>query len=130
MLKIQNMIVSVICICPLITGCAEKSKPRPTADYEMPQTVAYPAFRQNSTIVRQTNTDEKKVLIRLVRYLQDIDALISEAEIQAQADSRIRFDYQQLRFDLSAISHGIRTHIHLPNQSPRAIDAIPGQYGR
>ena len=86
--------------------------------------------KQNSTIVQRTNSNEKKVLIRLVRNLEELNALINEAEFRAQADSRIRFDYQQLRFDLSAISHGIRTHIRLPDQSPRFIDPIPGEYGR
>lgn len=87
-------------------------------------------IQKNSTIVQRTNSNEKMVLIRLARNLEELNALIDEAEFRAQADSRIRFDYRQLRFDLSAISHGIRTHIRLPDQSPRSIDPIPGEYGR
>ncbi|MDE0310041.1 MAG: RAQPRD family integrative conjugative element protein [Acidiferrobacterales bacterium] len=91
-----------------------------------PTTVA----KSNSSIVRQTNSNEKHVLTRVARYLEELNALIDEAEFHAQDDSRIRFDYQQLRLDLSAVTHGIRTHLLVPDYQPRAIEPIPGKYGR
>ena len=130
MLKIHHMLVSVICICLALGSCSEKRTTRTNGNQEPVQTLADTTIKRNSTIVRRTNSNEKRVLIRLVRNLEELNALIDEAEFRAQADSRIRFDYPQLRLDLSAISHGIRTHIHLPDQSPRSIEPIPGEYGR
>ena len=81
-------------------------------------------------IVARTNSSEKQVLIRLLRNLNELDALINEAEFSANPDARIRFDYRQLRSDFFSVSQGIQAHIQMPDYSPRTLKPISGNYGR
>lgn len=130
MLKISHKLALLICTCFLIGSCSKNQDSEPTAIRDAVQYPISKLAKINSSIVQQTNSNEKQVLIRVARYLEELNALIDEAEFHAHADSRIRFDYRQLRMDLSAVTQGIRTHIQLPNFLPRTIEPIPGKYGR
>ncbi len=130
MFKCGRMLAILIYVCFLLGSCFKNPNSEPTVIRDSTQYSENKLAKIDSSIVRQTNSNEKQVLIRVARYLEELNALIDEAEFHAQADSRIRFDYRQLRMDLSAVTQGIRTHIQLPNFLPRSIEPIPGDYGR
>ena len=120
----------ISCLCIMLEGCGAMRK---TDSVKQDNQVVIPTtaqFQPTPMIVQRTHSNEKQVLNRLARNLEELNALVNEAEHSAVADSRIRFDYQQLRNDLFAITHGIRTHIRLPDYSPRSVAPIPGDYGR
>ena len=81
-------------------------------------------------VVMRTNASEIQILARLARSMEELEALVREAEISADPDARIRFDYYQLRADLLSITQGIQAHIHTPVYTPRSLDPIAGNYGR
>ena len=130
MFKVGHILAVLICVCILLQSCSKNPNLEPDLIRDAIQIPSKKLVKLNSSIVQQTNSNETQALVRLARNLEELNALIDEAEFHAQADSRIRFDYRQLRLDLSAVTQGIRTHIRLPNFLPRSIDPIPGEYGR
>ena len=130
MLKIGHMLALLISVCFLLESCSKNQNLEPELIRDTIQTPSKKLVKLSPSIVQQTNSNEKQALIRLARYLEELNALIDEAEFHAQADARIRFDYRQLRSDLSAVTQGIHSHIQLPEFLPRSIDPIPGEYGR
>ena len=130
MLKIGHMLALLISVCFLLESCSKNQNLEPELIRDTIQTPSKKLVKLSPSIVQQTNSNEKQALIRLARYLEELNALIDEAEYHAQADARIRFDYRQLRSDLSAVTQGIHSHIQLPEFLPRSIDPIPGEYGR
>ena len=130
MLKVGHMLALLISVCFLLESCSKNQNLEPELIRDTIQTPSKKLVKLSPSIVQQTNSNEKQALIRLARYLEELNALIDEAEYHAQADARIRFDYRQLRSDLSAVTQGIHSHIQLPEFLPRSIDPIPGEYGR
>jgi len=130
MFKVGHMLALLISVCFLLESCSKNQKLEPELIRDTIQTPSKKLVKLSPSIVQQTNSNEKQTLIRLARYLEELNALIDEAEFHAQADARIRFDYRQLRSDLSAVTQGIHSHIQLPDFLPRSIDPIPGKYGR
>jgi len=130
MLKVGHMLALLISVCFLLESCSKNQNLEPELIRDTIQTPSKKLVKLSPSIVQQTNSNEKQALIRLARYLEELNALIDEAEYHAQADARIRFDYRQLRSDLSAVTQGIHSHIQLPDFLPRSIDPIPGKYGR
>ena len=129
-MKIGHMLALLISVCFLLESCSKNQNLEPELIRDTIQTPSKKLVKLSPSIVQQTNSNEKQALIRLARYLEELNALIDEAEYHAQADARIRFDYRQLRSDLSAVTQGIHSHIQLPEFLPRSIDPIPGEYGR
>ncbi len=81
-------------------------------------------------LIARTNDAEKKILTRLVHYLNELDTLADEAEFKSNPDARIHFDYRQLDLDLSSIIFGIQTYLRTPDYQPRTLKPMGGHYGR
>ena len=122
-------LASLLCLCCLQYSCAPKKEiPVHTPVTEFPL-IAH-VETEKPQIIAQTNSTELQVLIRLARGLEELETLIDEAQTNANPDSRIQFDYQQLRSDFFSIAQGIKSHVLIPNYLPRSLKPIAGQYGR
>jgi len=73
---------------------------------------------------------EREALARIVHELDALEALIRQAESQAEPDARIRFRYDWLRQDLSRMQQGIQEHIDAPRSEPRTFPPLRGDYRR
>lgn len=73
---------------------------------------------------------EREALARLVHELESLEPLISEASRAADADARIRFQYDWLRQDLATIRHGVEAHLEAPRAEPRPVPPLRGDYRR
>lgn len=78
----------------------------------------------------RSSSSELQLLARLAGAIEELEALIREAETSADPDARIRFDYYQLRTDILSILQGIQAHIRTPVYTPRTLKPIAGNYGR
>ncbi len=81
-------------------------------------------------VVTRSSSSELQILSRLAKAIEELEALIREAESSADPDARIRFDYYQLRSDMLSITQGIQAHVRTPVYMPRTLDPIVGNYGR
>ncbi len=128
-------VYSIFIKCAFVVGttlvlisCADKPK---QTEQEQSNTLMDAVIFDNdlhSSLVVRTNDAETQVLIRLVRHLEELGALVDEAQYKSNPDSRIHFDYRQLRTDLLSIGHGIRTHLRTPDYSPRTVMPVRGNY--
>ena len=73
---------------------------------------------------------EREALARLVHELESLEPLISEASRAADADARIRFQYDWLRQDLATVMRGIEAHLEAPHAEPRPVPPLRGDYRR
>ena len=73
---------------------------------------------------------ERDVLARLIHELEALAPLIDAASVQAESDTRIRFQYDWLRQDLTRIRTGIAEHINAPRAEPRKVPPLKGDYRR
>lgn len=73
---------------------------------------------------------EREVLARLAHELVTLEPLIREAEVQADHEARIRFQYDWLRQDLARVRMGIQKHINSPRAEPRQVVPLRGDYRR
>ena len=73
---------------------------------------------------------EQAKLAQLVRELEALEPLTSEAEAQASPDARIRFQYGWLKQDIDRLILGIREHIDAPRSEPRTFPPLKGDYRR
>ena len=73
---------------------------------------------------------EREALARIAHELDALEALIRQAESQAEPDARIRFRYEWLRQDLSRMGQGIQEHIDAPRTEPRTFPPLRGDYRR
>lgn len=73
---------------------------------------------------------EREALARIAHELEALEALIRQAESQAEPDVRIRFRYDWLRQDLSRMQQGIQDHIDAPRSEPRTFPPLRGDYRR
>jgi len=74
--------------------------------------------------------DERAALARIIRELQVIQPLITEAASQANQDARIRFQYDWLRQNLDRIRLWIQSHIDVPRPEPRNFSPLRGNHRR
>ncbi len=128
--KIRSIIV--LCILALLMGCSPKEYAPVELISAAPmsgQATDFPVYQQ-PTVVMRTSASEVQILTRLARTIDELEALVREAEMNADPDARIRFDYYQLRADILAISQGIQAHIQTPVYTPRILDPLVGNYGR
>ena len=73
---------------------------------------------------------EREALAKIIHELNALDPLITEAEVNAEEDVRIRFRYDWLRQDLKHIKDGIQSHIDAPRAQPRSFPPLGGDYRR
>jgi RAQPRD family integrative conjugative element protein len=73
---------------------------------------------------------ERAALARLVHEIEALEPIISEAEREADADARIRFQYDWLRVDLVRMRMAIQEHIEAPSAEPRSVPPLRGDYRR
>lgn len=73
---------------------------------------------------------EREALAKVIHELDALEALIRQAESQAEPDARIRFRYDWLRQDLSRMQQGIQDHIDAPRSEPRIFPHLRGDYRR
>ena len=73
---------------------------------------------------------EREALARIIHELETLEPLIGEAVSQANPDTRIRFNYDWLRQDLTKIRLGLQEHINSPRSEPRTFLPLRGDYRR
>ena len=73
---------------------------------------------------------ERAALARLNHEIEALEPLVREAELQADPDDRIRFQYDWLRRDLRQIRFAIEEHIEAPQSEPRKVPPLLGDYRR
>jgi len=71
---------------------------------------------------------EREALAQIAHELDALEALIRNAESQAEPDARIRFRYDWLRQDLARVRQGIQDHIDAPRTEPRTFPPLRGDY--
>ncbi len=113
-----------------LNACAAKEDSPIKTNLDAPATFETESHTHQPIVVLRTGSSELQVLTRLARTIEELEALIREAESSADPDARIRFDYYQLRTDILSILQGIHAHIQTPVYSPRNLDPIVGNYGR
>ncbi len=124
-------IIVLSSVLTILTACSSKSSlPGETVVAQVPIQQTRQTSHLLPKVIVRTNASEIQILARLARALDELEALIREAEISADPDARVRFDYYQLRADLLSISQGIQAHIDTPVYMPRVLDPIVGNYGR
>lgn len=73
---------------------------------------------------------ELESLARLAHALNALEPVIKNAESEASANTRIRFQYSWLRQDLARIGAGIEQLMNAPNTVPRAFAPLTGDHRR
>ena len=81
-------------------------------------------------VVKADADSEREALARLSHELAALEPLIREAEVQADHNARIRFQYDWLRQDLARVRMGIQEHINAPRAEPRKVEPLRGDYRR
>ena len=74
--------------------------------------------------------NERRELAALVHEMQVLEPLIVKAELAADPDARVRFQYDWLRQDLARVRLGIEEHINAPQAEPRRFPPLRGDYRR
>jgi RAQPRD family integrative conjugative element protein len=73
---------------------------------------------------------ERAALARLVHEIDALAPVVDEAEREADADARIRFQYDWLRVDLARMRMAIQEHLEAPSAEPRTVPPLRGDYRR
>lgn len=73
---------------------------------------------------------ERRELTQLAHELAVLEPLIVKAELAADPDARVRFQYDWLRQDLARVRLGIEEHINAPQAEPRRFPPLRGDYRR
>lgn len=73
---------------------------------------------------------EREALARIVHELEAVESLITKAQAQAVNDTRVQFQYDWLRSDVTLMKDGIQSHIDAPRAQPRAFPPLRGDYRR
>ena len=73
---------------------------------------------------------ERSALAKLIHEIDALTPLIQAAEVQADPDLRIRFQYAWLRQDLARVRQGIAEHLEAPQSEPRRFPPLRGDYRR
>ena len=131
MLKFRATPILVQLLVPLIASCS--TKPDPISNFTPSQPIVQTVITEPTSkadVATRMQSEEKKVLFRLVREIEELEVLIDEANLKANPNSRIKFDYEQLKDDLLLITQGIHAHIRISDFTPRTLKPIVGQYGR
>ena len=113
-----------------LASCSTKIRPPVEIVKDSPTEIISTPYSHQPIVVMRSSSSELQLLARLAGAIEELEALIREAEASADPDARIRFDYYQLRTDILSISQGIQAHIRTPVYTPRTLKPIAGNYGR
>lgn len=113
-----------------LASCSTKHRPPVEIVKDSPTEIFSRSYAHQPIVVMRSSSSELQLLARLAGAIEELEALIREAEASADPDARIRFDYYQLRTDILSISQGIQAHIRTPVYTPRTLKPITGNYGR
>ena len=113
-----------------LASCSTKNRPPVEIVKDSPTEIVSTPYSHQPIVVMRSSSSELQLLARLAGAIEELEALIREAEASADPDARIRFDYYQLRTDILSISQGIQAHIRTPVYTPRTLKPIAGNYGR
>ena len=114
----------------ILASCSTKNSQPVEIVKESPTEIVSTPYAHQPIVVMRSSSSELQLLARLASAIEELEALIREAEASADPDARIRFDYYQLRADILSISQGIQAHIRTPVYTPRTLKPIAGNYGR
>lgn len=70
---------------------------------------------------------ERERLSRIAAEIEQVQAMVSEAERSAPTGQRVKFRYDWLLRDLEMLRQGIVTHVDTPRQ-PRPVTPLRGDY--
>ncbi|MFN3769436.1 MAG: RAQPRD family integrative conjugative element protein [Ectopseudomonas guguanensis] len=82
------------------------------------------------------NPQEIRELTLAIKQLENVQAILKRAEMQARATSRdlrttrYEFDYELVQSDLQRISEGVRGYLSPSRAQPRDFADIAGDYSR
>ncbi|MHB0818470.1 integrative conjugative element protein, RAQPRD family [Stutzerimonas stutzeri] len=82
------------------------------------------------------NPQEVRELTLALKQLENVQAILQRAKMQARATSRdlrttrYEFDYELIQSDLDRISEGVRGYLSPSRAQPRDLSAIDGDYSR
>jgi len=82
------------------------------------------------------NPQEVRELTLALKQLENVQAILKRAEMQARATSRdlrttrYEFDYELVQSDLQRISEGVRGYLSPSRAQPRDLTDIAGDYSR
>ncbi len=113
-----------------LASCSTKNRPPVEIVKDSTSEIVSMPYAHQPIVVMRSSSSELQLLARLAGAIEELEALIREAEASADPDARIRFDYYQLRTDILSISQGIQAHIRTPVYTPRTLKPIAGNYGR
>jgi RAQPRD family integrative conjugative element protein len=82
----------------------------------------------NISIVLADTETENAMLTRVNQILNSLTPIINAAEQQQEENTRITFNYDCLRHDISLIKQGIEQKVTLSNIEPQKISPIKGDY--
>ena len=71
---------------------------------------------------------ERGALAKLIHEIDALTPLVESAEVQADPDARIRFQYDWLRQDVARVRQGIADHLNAPQSEPRRFPPLRGDY--
>ncbi len=74
------------------------------------------------------NLQMRETLTRIERLLNQINPLINSAESQQDNDTRVKFQFEVLREDISNVQFGIDQALHRVTIQPRVMDPLSGDY--
>ena len=113
-----------------LSSCITKNRPPVEVVKDSTTEFVSAPYAHQPIVVMRSTSSELQLLTRLAGAIEELEALIREAEANADPDARIRFDYYQLRTDILSIAQGIQAHIRTPVYTPRTLKPIAGNYGR
>ncbi len=70
----------------------------------------------------------RETLTRIERLLNQINPLINLAKSQQDKDTRVRFQFETLRQDVSKVQFGIDQALHRVTIQPRVVEFLSGDY--
>lgn len=70
---------------------------------------------------------ERERLSRIAAEIEQVQAMVAEAERSAPAGQRVKFRYDWLLRDLEMLRQGVVTHVDAPRQ-PRPVAPLRGDY--
>ena len=71
---------------------------------------------------------ERQYLALLANEINALDALVHKAELNRDKDARVKFQYEQLRADLTETRAAILRHVNAPRTTPRKVAPLQGDY--
>ncbi len=71
---------------------------------------------------------ERRQLLAIIKEINNLQVLATQAAAASEKDARVQFDYQALQSDLTAMQQAIANHLEKPSRSPRRIEPLNSEY--